>query len=90
MPTRKGNRQLPPGSCPDAPSCAGGSPGRQMSLPDAVIQKLDEQTQASISEARGAKRCTYCGLVYLSSGTRLGWWNSGVRGDGWVVRRSAF
>nr|BDF97455.1 hypothetical protein [Pseudomonas aeruginosa] len=47
--------------------------------------------QDAIKKAGGAKRCTYCGLVYLpAGGVRLGWWNSGILGEGWHERRSPY
>jgi len=50
---------------------------------------LPDGVRDVIAANGGAKRCTYCGLVYLSAGLqcgrRLGFWNSGVRGQGWAT-----
>ncbi|MEQ4313159.1 hypothetical protein ABNM01_10965 [Pseudomonas syringae] len=53
-----------------------------------LMVQLTESVQAEIAAHGGAKRCSYCGLVYLSPmlqyGSRLGFWDSAVRGQGWT------
>lgn len=51
-------------SCPDEYS--GGHPDRQMIVSTALMVQLPEGVQAEITVHDGAKRCSYCGLVYLS------------------------
>jgi len=76
----------PPGYCPD--KCSGGQSDRQMQVHERLLNQLPEAVRAEIAKHGGAKRCTYCGLVYLSPtlqvGGRLGFWDSGVRGQGWA------
>ena len=79
-------RHHPPGHCPD--ECSGGHPDRQMIVNTGLMVQLPESVQAEITAHGGAKRCSYCGLVYLSPMlqyvSRLGFWDSGVRGQGWT------
>lgn len=79
-------RTYPPGYCPDR--CSGGQSDRQMTVQNGLLNQLPDAVRAAIAEHGGAKRCTYCGLVYLSPplqiGSRLGFWNAGVRGQGWA------
>lgn len=76
----------PPGHCPDG--CSGGHSNRQMIVNEGMLGQFPANVQANISAHGGAKRCTYCGLVYLSPApqfvARLGFWDSGVRGQGWT------
>lgn len=78
-------RTYPPGYCPDR--CSGGQSDRQMTLQAGLLNQLPVDVCAEIAAHGGAKRCAYCGLVYLSPasplGGRLGFWDSGVRGQGW-------
>jgi len=75
--------------CPD--QCSGGDSGRQMVAHDALLGQLPAIVQKEIKAHGGARRCTYCGLVYLYPKIehlgRLGYWNSGVRGEGWVGKQ---
>ena len=77
---------FPPGYCPDR--CSGGDSTRQMQVNDGLLNQFPNKAREAIQEHGGAKRCTYCGLVYLyplvTFGGRLGFWNSGVRGQGWA------
>lgn len=81
-------RTYPPGYCPD--NCSGGKSDRQIIVQEALLNQLPDVVRDAIAAHGGAKRCTYCGLVYLSpvhqTGGRLGFWNSGVRGQGWTSR----
>lgn len=76
------------GSCPD--QCSGGSPDRQMNMTPGILEQISGDARAELEASGRGKRCTYCGLVYLpSSGIaiRLGFYNSGVLGDGWKPLR---
>ncbi|CRN66831.1 hypothetical protein PAERUG_P40_Scotland_4_VIM_2_09_12_04102 [Pseudomonas aeruginosa] len=79
------SRNYPPGYCPD--HCSAGQPSRQMAVHDELLNQFPDEARAEAQAHGGAKRCTYCGLVYLHPikqfGGRLGYWNSGVRGEGW-------
>lgn len=81
----RSERHYPPGTCPD--HCAGGSQSRQMNVGEALLAQFPEKVQSQIVAHGGAKRCTYCALVYLSpgsqAGAQLGFWDSGVNGPGW-------
>lgn len=60
-----------------------------MTIQEGLLNMLPDGVRDVIAANGGAKRCTYCGLVYLSAGLqcgrRLGFWNSGVRGQGWAT-----
>ena len=76
------------GSCPD--QCSGGKPDRQMNITPGILEQIGEDSRADIQASGQGKRCTYCGLVYLPAGSvavRLGFYNSGVQGDGWKPLR---
>lgn len=79
-------RTFSPGYCPD--KCSGGQSDRQMTVQEGLLNQLPDAVRDEVAAHGGAKRCTYCGLVYLSLvlqfGGRLGFWNSGVRGQGWT------
>lgn len=79
-------RTYPSGYCPD--KCSGGRADRQMTVQDGLLSQLPDNVRAIIAAHGNAKRCTYCGLVYLSPtkqiGGRLGFWSSGVKGQGWT------
>lgn len=72
--------------CPD--KCSGGQADRQVSVGDRLLIKFPEKVRAQIEEHGGAKRCSYCGRVYLSPlpefGGRLGFWEAGVHGTVWA------
>ncbi len=74
------------GVCPD--KCSGGKPDRQMDVHEMLLSRLPESIQSEIKISGSAKRCTYCGLVYLRTtkdfGRRLGFWDSGIGGPGWT------
>lgn len=76
----------PLGYCPD--KCSGGRSDRQMIVNDRLLIQFPEEVRARITAHGGAKRCTYCGRVYLSPlpeiGGRLGFWEAGVHGTSWV------
>jgi hypothetical protein len=80
-------KNYPPGHCPD--QCNGGHADRQMNVEQALLKQFPEQARQAITTHGRAKRCTYCGLVYLSPANpvlgRLGYWDSGVRGQGWTT-----
>ena len=76
------------GSCPD--QCSGGKPDRQMNMTPGILEQIDGDARAELQASGRGKRCTYCGLVYLSASSgaiRLGFYNSGVLGDGWKPLR---
>ncbi|MNG11372.1 hypothetical protein D3C84_949120 [compost metagenome] len=75
----------PPGYCPD--KCSGGQSDRQVIVAERLQSEFPEAVRGEITAHGGAKRCNYCGLVYLhpirAIDGRLGFWDSGVRGTVW-------
>lgn len=85
--------KLPPhgdqAGCP-AMDCRGGGSGMQSGLSDGQTARLPESTQEAIGSNGGARRCSYCGCVYLKSSRGiLGWLDNGVLGAGWHGNSSA-
>ncbi|MBW5416092.1 MULTISPECIES: hypothetical protein [unclassified Pseudomonas] len=75
-------KHFPPGYCPDG--CSGGNSNRQMDIGESLLAQFPESVRTEISTRGGGKRCTYCGLVYLTaSKSRLGFYENGVTGTRW-------
>lgn len=53
----------PPGYCPD--KCSGGQSDRQVIVAERLQSEFPEAVRGEITAHGGAKRCNYCGLVYL-------------------------